>query len=81
MAQSPCVCESSPGSVHDKKLYGRARVVGPPDARRTGDTAYIGTSLETPTRKPKGGELTAEQKRRIVWCLDVGSWWSTASAR
>jgi hypothetical protein len=85
------VCESSPGSVHDKKLYDRARVVGPPDARRTGDTAYIGTGLETPARKPKGGELTATQKeanrvisrRRIVVEHGIGKMkiWRVASER
>jgi hypothetical protein len=58
------VSESFPGSVHDKKAYDRTRAVAPPDARRTGDTAYLGTALETPIRKPKGGELTAGQKRR-----------------
>ena len=85
------VCPSSPGSVHDKKLYDRARVVGPPDARRTGDTAYIGTPLETPTRKPRGGELTAAQKeanrvvsrRRIVVEHGIGKMkvWRIASER
>ena len=58
------VSESFPGSVHDKKVYDRTRAVTPPDARRTGDTAYLGTSVETPTRKPRGGVLTAAQKRR-----------------
>ncbi len=58
------VSESSPGSVHDKKVYDRTRAVTPPDARRTGDTAYLGTSMETPARKPRGGELTAAQKAR-----------------
>jgi hypothetical protein len=58
------VSESFPGSVHDKKVYDRTRAVSPPDARRTGDTAYLGTSLETPARKPRGGELTAAQKAR-----------------
>ena len=85
------VCESSPGSAHDKKLYDRARVVGPPDARRTGDTAYIGTGLETPARKPRGGELTAAQKaanrvvsrRRIVVEHGIGKMkiWRVASER
>src|SRR4051794_4567821 len=58
------VSGSFPGSVHDKKIYDRTRAVAPPDARRTGDTAYLGTALETPIRKPKGGELTAGQRRR-----------------
>lgn len=85
------VCRTHPGSVHDKKLYDRARVVGPPDARRTGDTAYLGTPLETPTRKPRGGELTAAQKeanrvvarRRIVVEHGIGKMkvWRVASER
>ena len=85
------VCETHPGSVHDKKLYDRARVVAPPDARRTGDTAYIGTSLETPARKPRGGELTASQKeanrvvsrRRVVAEHGIGKMkiWRIASER
>src|SRR4051794_1414429 len=52
------VCPSVPGRMHDKKLYDRSRVVAPPDAKRTGDTAYIGTPLVTPNRKPRGGLLT-----------------------
>ena len=31
--------ETHPGSVHNKKMYDRSRVVCSPDARRTGDTA------------------------------------------
>ena len=62
------VSESFPGSVHDKKVYDRTRAVVPPDARRTGDTAYLGTPLETPVREPRGGQLTAGQKEtnRVV---------------
>src|SRR3954454_3856830 len=58
------VSESFPGSVHDKKVYDRTRAVAPADVRRTGDTAYLGTPLETPARKPRGGELTAGQRER-----------------
>ncbi len=85
------VSPSFPGSVHDKKVYDKARVVTPPDARRTGDTAYLGTPLETPTRKPKGGELTASQKqsnrkvsrRRIVVEHSIGKMkvWRITSER
>src|SRR5215203_4591330 len=63
------VCQSCPGKTHDKKVYDRSRVVGPRDAKRTGDTAYLGTGLKTPTRKPRGGELTGAQKaenRRVA---------------
>lgn len=54
-----------PGRTHDKKVYDRTRVVGPPGVRgvrRTGDTAYLGTALDTPTRRPRKGTLTARQK-------------------
>jgi hypothetical protein len=57
-------CETHPGSVPDKKPYDRSRAVAPPDARRTGDTASLGTGLETPSRRPRGGELTAGQRER-----------------
>jgi hypothetical protein len=63
------VSESYPGRVHDKRIYDAARVVAPPGVRRTGDTAYLGTGLETPARKPRGGELTATERagnRRVA---------------
>src|SRR3954447_16295481 len=47
-----------PGKTHDKKVYDRARVVCPPGVTRTGDTAYIGTGLSAPRKKPRGGSLT-----------------------
>ena len=82
---------SAPGSVHDKRLYDRSRVVAPPDAKRTGDTAYLGTGLRTPARKPRGGELTAAQKaanrrvarRRVVAEHGIGKMkvWRVASER
>ncbi len=85
------VSGSFPGSVHDKKIYDRTRAVAPPGAKRTGDTAYLGTPLETPTRKPRGGELTAGQKeanrevsrRRIVAEHGIGKMkvWRIASER
>ena len=85
------VSESFPGSVHDKKVSDKTRVITPPDARRTGDTAYTGTTLETPTRKPKGGELTAGRKeknrkvsrRRVVVEHAIGKMkvWRVASER
>src|SRR3954454_20063897 len=85
------VCESVPGKTHDKKVYDRSRVVGPRDAKRTGDTAYLGTELKTPTRKPRGGELTAAQKaenrrvarRRVVAEHGIGKMrvWRVAAER
>jgi hypothetical protein len=85
------VCESVPGKTHDKKVYDRSRAVAPRDAKRTGDTAYLGTGLKTPTRKPRGGELTGAQKaenrrvarRRVVAEHGIGKMkvWRVASER
>ena len=63
-----------PGKTHDKRIYDRSRVVCPRGVPRTGDTAYVGTGLTTPTRRPPKGHLTIRQKagnrrvsrRRIV---------------
>jgi len=85
------VSESFPGRTHDKKIDDRTRVVSPRDAKRTGDTAYIGTGLKTPARKPRGGVLTAAQKaenrrvsrRRVVAEHGIGKMkvWRVAAER
>ena len=85
------VSASFPGRVHDKKIYDATRVVAPRDVKRTGDTAYVGTGLETPARRPRGGELTARQKagnrrvarRRIAAEHGIGKMkvWRVASER
>ena len=51
------------GRTHDKKMYEETRTVLPPKVPGKGDTAYIGTALKTPRRKPRGGELTEKQKK------------------
>lgn len=80
-----------PGKTHDKRVYDRTRVVCPPGVKRTGDTAYQGTGLDTPARRPRKGSLTAEQKagnrrvskRRIVVEHGIGKMkvWRIASER
>ena len=80
-----------PGKTHDKKVYDRTRVVCPPGAKRTGDTGYVGTALETPTKRPLKGALTARQKagnrrvsrRRIVVEHGIGKMkvWRIAAER
>jgi hypothetical protein len=80
-----------PGKTHDKRVYDRARVIAPPGVRRTGDTGYIGTGLDTPTRRPPKGVLTARQqagnrrvsKRRIVVEHGIGKMkvWRVAAER
>jgi hypothetical protein len=56
------VSPSFPGSVHDKRVFDRAGVAIPDGATGYGDTAYLGTGLKTPRRKPPRGQLTARQK-------------------
>lgn len=56
------VSAAAPGRVHDKRLYDEARVVAPPGATRYGDTAYLGTGLKVPARRPPRGQLTGRQK-------------------
>ena len=79
------------GKTHDKKVYDRTRVVCPRGVPRTGDTAYIGTGLCTPKRRPPKGTLTARQKagnrrvsqRRIVVEHGIGKMkvWRIAAER
>lgn len=56
------VSRTFPGATHDKKVFDRAGVRVPAGVSGYGDTAYLGTGLRTPRRKPRGGELTARQK-------------------
>jgi hypothetical protein len=80
-----------PGKTHDKKVYDAARVLCPPGVRRTGDTGYLGTKLETPTRRPPRGTLSARQKagnrrvarRRVVAEHGIGKMkiWRIAAER
>ena len=51
------------GRVHDKKLYDRSRLRVPRGVGKTGDSAYQGTDVRVPKKKPKKGELTPEEKR------------------
>lgn len=85
------VSPSFPGAVHDKKVYDETGVVAPADVKRTGDTGYVGTALEPPTKRPRGGELAARQKagnrriarRRIVAEHGIGKMkpWRIAAER
>ena len=57
------VSKSFAGSTHDERVYDRAGVEVPAGVPAGGDTADLGTGMETPTRKPRGKELTGRQKR------------------
>lgn len=80
-----------PGSTHDKKVYDRTGVKIPPGVTGYGDTAYLGTGLKTPRRKPRGGALTPRQKagnrrvsrKRIVVEHGIGKMkvWRVAAER
>jgi DDE superfamily endonuclease/Helix-turn-helix of DDE superfamily endonuclease len=85
------VSRTFPGSTHDKKVYDETGVVIPPGVTGYGDTAYIGTTLKTPRRKPRKGELTPRQRagnrrvsrRRIVVEHGIGKMkvWRAAAER
>lgn len=85
------VSPTFPGSTHDKKVYDRTGVVIPPGVQGYGDTAYLGTPLKTPRRRPRKGELTPGQKagnrrvsrRRIVVEHGIGKMkvWRVAAER
>jgi hypothetical protein len=85
------VSAAFPGSAHDRRVYDATRVVLPPGATGYGDTAYLGTGLVTPRRKPRGGELTARQRagnrrvgrKRVVAEHGIGKMkiWKVAAER
>jgi len=85
------VSRAFPGKTHDKKIYDATGVACPPGVKRTGDTAYLGTGLCTPRRRPPKGRLTARQKagnrrvsrRRIVVEHGIGKMkvWRIAAER
>jgi hypothetical protein len=58
---------TSPGSVHDKRLADATPYPLPPGSHLLQDTGFQAFTLEgveilQPTKKPRGKELTAEQK-------------------
>ncbi len=57
------VSPTSPGKVHDKRVYDRARVVVPAGVAAYGDTGYQGTALRTPVKKKPKQALTGRQRR------------------
>ena len=57
------VSPTSPGKVHDKKVYDQSRTLVPPDVKGYGDTGYQGTTLRTPVKKKKGQKLSKRQRR------------------
>ena len=76
-----CVSKSAKGSVHDKTVSDRSRLLIPQGVPKAGDSGYQGTTMEVPYQKPKTGALTAEQtasdralsQRRIVAEHGIGT--------
>lgn len=61
------VSETTPGSVHDKRLADATAYPLPEGSHLLQDLGFLGFTLkgvmiEMPTKKPKGGELTLSQK-------------------
>jgi len=85
------VSEAAPGATHDKTVCDRSRLHLPVGVPGAGDTAYLGTRLQVPTRKPRGRPLTARQRagnrrlarRRVVAEHGIGKMkiWRIAADR
>lgn len=56
------VSKAFTGKTHDKRMYGETRAHAPPGVAGKGDLGFLGTSLVVPIKKPKGKDLTEEQK-------------------
>jgi transposase len=58
------VSRSNPGSKHDKKLYDETKLNYDKQAKPISDSGYFGAAgITMPIKKPKGKELTAEEKK------------------
>lgn len=58
------VTESVPGKQHDKKLFDESKIILPEKSDLTGDLGYYGAEgITLPNKKPKGKELTKEEKK------------------
>jgi len=58
------VTKSVPGKKHDKKLFDETRPILPKNSDLTGDLGYYGAKgITMPNKKPKGKELTKEEKQ------------------
>ena len=56
------VSKSMGGNMHDKKLYDKARMYNNKRIKPKADLGYLGTSCSLPHKKPKGRDLTKDQK-------------------
>jgi len=58
------VTKSTPGKKHDKKLYDETKLIRPKETDLIGDLGYYGVNqMKLPHKKPKGKELTKQQKQ------------------
>lgn len=58
------VSRSVPGSKHDKKLHDESHLIYARNTKPIADLGYFGTEgITMPNKKPKGKELTLEQKQ------------------
>jgi len=57
------VSKAAKGRTHDKKVYDRSRLRLPGGVPKSGDSGYQGTDLRVPKRKPRKGQLSADEKR------------------
>ena len=55
------------GGKHDKKIHDESKLDKPPDLLCLGDLGYLGTSCETPVKKPKNKLLSKQDKAYNRW--------------
>jgi len=58
------ISKSHNGKKHDKKIYDETRLIIPPDKPVYTDKGYQGTNHIMPKKKPKGKQLTDQEKER-----------------
>lgn len=57
------VGKSAYGKTHDKKDYEQGQFTYPKSVPKKADLGYVGTSWETPFKRPKGGSLSPEARQ------------------
>ncbi len=58
------ISKSFQGKTHDKKMYDKTKMRIPRNVKVYTDTGYLGTGHIQPKKKPKGKNLTEEERKR-----------------
>ena len=58
------ISKSFEGKIHDKKIYDKSKIILPRRIKVYTDTGYLGTGHIMPKKKPKGKNLSPEDRKR-----------------